>query len=199
MRGVIAVLCVVLISASAGFELVPRKISLPSSSQLPSQQSRRDILQDFLLLNTATTTATLLLHPLPVHAANKVKPAAAFEKLVQAQQELRQAQQQLAKNGDLDGLRNALSASEINNYETYSLAILGSKLLAEEDKKAIGTIRTYGAGADVMIMYGGLQAELGDENSIDDEPNYGEVKKYLARTIDSLSEVITICRNSGSF
>jgi hypothetical protein len=50
-----------------------------------------------------------------------------------------------------------------------------------------------------MIMYGGLQAELGDENSINDETNYREVKKYLAQTIDSLNKIITICHNSGLF
>jgi hypothetical protein len=58
-----------------------------------------------------------------------------------------------------------------------------------EDKKAIGTIRTYGVGADVAIMYGGLLQEL--------ENPGGEIDKYLLRTIQSLDEVIAICRNSG--
>lgn len=55
-------------------------------------------------------------------------------------------------------------------------------------------IGTYGAGADVMIMYGGLMSEI-DENN--DEPDLSSAQKYLTRTVDSLSEVISICRNGG--
>ena len=56
----------------------------------------------------------------------------------------------------------------------------------------IGTIRRYGVGADVIIMFGGLKAELEEE-----EINYGTVSKSLKRTIDSLDEVIAICKSNG--
>lgn len=45
-----------------------------------------------------------------------------------------------------------------------------------------------------MIMYGGLMSEI-DENN--DEPDLSSAKKYLTRTVDSLSEVISICRSGG--
>lgn len=39
-------------------------------------------------------------------------------------------------------------------------------------------------------------AEIDEEN---DEPDHATVQKYMTRTMDSLDEVITICRNSGGF
>ena len=35
-----------------------------------------------------------------------------------------------------------------------------NKQLDAESKIAIGTVRRYGAGADVIIMYGGLKGEI---------------------------------------
>lgn len=67
---------------------------------------------------------------------------------------------------------------------------------SDEDKKAIGTIRRYGSGADVIIMYGGLIAEIDEGN---EEPDAATVQKYMTRTMDSLDEVIAICKNSGGF
>jgi hypothetical protein len=72
-------------------------------------------------------------------------------------------------------------------------ALLTSKRLDNESKKEIGTIRRYGVGADVIIMYGGLRSELDDN----EYPNGSEVQKYLTRTLDSLQEVIVICQNNG--
>jgi hypothetical protein len=43
-------------------------------------------------------------------------------------------------------------------------------------------------------MYGGLVAELDEEN---DEPNLAEANKYATRALDSLEEVIAICRSNG--
>lgn len=80
----------------------------------------------------------------------------------------------------------------INNYEENANALLASKQLDAESKKAIGTIRRYGVGADVIIMYGGLKAELEEE-----EANYGTLSKSLQRAVDSLDEVIAICKSNG--
>ena len=67
-------------------------------------------------------------------------------------------------------------------------------LKRDEDKKEIGTIRRYGIGADVMIMYGGLTAEIDEAN---EEPDPAVAKKFLTRAIESLDEVISICQNNG--
>ncbi len=80
----------------------------------------------------------------------------------------------------------------INNYEENANALLASKQLDAESKKEIGTIRRYGVGADVIIMYGGVKAELEEE-----EANYGILNKSLQRTMDSLDEVIAICKSNG--
>ena len=62
----------------------------------------------------------------------------------------------------------------MNNYELYSTALLESKLLDAESKRSIGTIRTYGVGADVVIMYGGLKNEL-----MENPPDSSSVIKYI--------------------
>ncbi|CAB9501018.1 expressed unknown protein [Seminavis robusta] len=175
-----------------GFEVVPSPASRSNHNSKPSSRHRRD------LLLQSIQVVPLLGITLPAKAAApKVKPALAFETLSIAEQELRQAAKKYLPTSDYDGLRDFLATSELKNFETYSTAILSSKLLSEEDKKSIGTIRTYGVGADVQIMFGGLMAELDD--TMVDEPNRGDVVKYMTRTIDALSEVLTICRNSGSF
>jgi hypothetical protein len=43
-------------------------------------------------------------------------------------------------------------------------------------------------------MYGGLLTEIDESN---EEPDYATAQKYLTRTIESLEEVIAICRNGG--
>lgn len=48
-------------------------------------------------------------------------------------------------------------------------------------------------GADVIISYGGLRSELDTNES----PNFGTVSKTLQRTMDSLDEVIAICKSNG--
>jgi hypothetical protein len=126
--------------------------------------------------------------------AKGIKPDAAFESLVKAREELFTAANTYIPNGDYDGLRAYLAdeAMNINNYEKNAQILLESKRLDMESKKEIGTIRRYGVGADVIIMYGGLKAEIQEES-----PNYSKVKKYLKMTVDSLDEVIAICRSNG--
>jgi hypothetical protein len=95
-------------------------------------------------------------------------------------------------------LREYLSNEDsyLNNYDAYANALLTSKRLDAESKQAIGTIRRYGVGADVIIMYGGLKTELSEEN---EEPNSGEIEKYYIRALDSLEEVIAIVRSNPGF
>jgi hypothetical protein len=130
-------------------------------------------------------------------SSSKIKPQVAFEGLIKAREELQNAQNKYLSKRDYNGLREYLERAEnINNFERNALAILASKKLDDEDKKAIGTIRRYGSGADVIIMYGGLIAEIDEGN---EEPDAATVQKYMTRTMDSLDEVIAICKNSGGF
>jgi hypothetical protein len=126
--------------------------------------------------------------------AKGLKPDAAFAGLLKGREELVIAARTFVAKRDSEGLRSYLNdeAVNINSYELNAQALLESKRLDNESKKDIGTIRRYGVGADVIIMYGGLKAEANEEN-----PNYSEVQKYLKRTVDSLDEVITICESNG--
>ena len=114
---------------------------------------------------------------------------------VKAREELKVAGEYITKK-DTDGLRSYITndATNMNNYELNAQALLESKRLDAESKKDIGTIRRYGVGADVIIMYGGLKNELDEEN---ESPNYSEIAKYLRRTGDALDEVIAIVKSNG--
>ena len=129
-------------------------------------------------------------------AAGKIKPDDAFASLVKARKELQTVGETYLPKRDWEGLRTYLEqdAVNLNAYEANAGALLESKRLDAESKKDIGTIRRYGVGADVIIMYGGLKNEVDEEH---ENPNGSEIAKYLRRTADSLDEVIAICRSNG--
>lgn len=129
-----------------------------------------------------------------VSSAAKLRPDDAYASLVKARQELQVAGDLYVSKKDWEGLRTYLAeeAVNMNNYDVNAQALLESKRLDAESKKDIGTIRRYGVGADVIIMYGGLKNEVDEENE-----NPSGVGKYLKRTMDALDEVIAICKSNG--
>lgn len=88
-----------------------------------------------------------------------IKPEAAFAGLVKAREELDYAFANFLNKKDYDSMREyfADESLNMNKYEENASALLASKQLDSESKVAIGTIRRYGVGADVIIMYGGLK------------------------------------------
>jgi hypothetical protein len=153
--------------------------------------------------------------------ASSISPEEAYQRLLGAREELLTAAKENVSKRDVKGMKQLLVTNRnanVNRMDASMQVLLESKALDAESKKAIGTIRTYGVGADVMIMYGGLRGEFlppggiveevlgdGDDDDDDDDdddgdtlkPNWGEVQKYLFRTLDSLQEVIVICRSNG--
>ena len=169
-------------------------------------RSRRDVLLGTIVAATVVPLATW---SSSAAAAPKLRPDDAFASLVAARGELRYAADTYLPKSDWEGMREYLEsgAANMNNYENSAQALLESKRLDAESKRDIGTIRRYGVGADVIIMYGGLKNELSVRNDadVDDEGGDGggggtsgaEVGKYLRRTADSLEEVLAICRSNG--
>lgn len=125
-----------------------------------------------------------------------IKPEAAFAGLVKGREELDYAFANFLNKKDYDSMREyfADESLNMNKYEENASALLASKQLDSESKVAIGTIRRYGVGADVIIMYGGLKGEIDEEN---ESPNFSTVSKMMKQTMDSLDEVIAICRSNG--
>ncbi|GFH55858.1 hypothetical protein CTEN210_12334 [Chaetoceros tenuissimus] len=146
--------------------------------------NRRQVLQSVSVLPLLITQSAY---------AKTIKPNEAFQNLITARNELKEAKYLIASQ-DIEGLKEYLSDAslKINNYEENAGALLASKNLDAESKKAIGTIRTYGVGADVVIMYGGLKGELDEEN-----PNMNNLFKSAERAWESLNEVIAICKSNG--
>ena len=164
-------------------------------SSKTDQSSRRDILV------TSVASIASIASALPIYppsAMAKLDPDQAYLNLRAAREELVVAGRKYFPKEDMDGLRAYLEneAVNMNNYETNAQTLLESKRLDAESKKEIGTIRRYGVGADVVIMYGGLKSEISEEN---DPINFREAEKYYVRTLDSLEEVISIVRSNKGF
>jgi hypothetical protein len=169
---------------------------------------RRDLLLG-TVISAVLPSATWSLSAPSASAAPKLRPDDAFASLVAARGELRYAADTFLPKGDWEGMREYLESGAVNmnNYENSAQALLESKRLDAESKRDIGTIRRYRVGADVIIMYGGLKNELSvrDDAGGDDDGGDGEgggtsgveVGKYLRRTMESLEEVLAICRGNG--
>lgn len=153
-------------------------------------RSRRDLILGTIVLPPLWTINA------DISSAAKLRPDDAYANLVKAREELNVAGEKFVSKRDWEGLRTYLSdeAVNMNNYESNAQALLESKRLDAESKKDIGTIRRYGVGADVIIMYGGLKNEIDEGN---ESTSASEVAKYLRRTSDSLDEVLAICRSNG--
>ena len=148
-----------------------------------------------LLLTTIALPSFWASHASASFAA-KLRPDDAYASLVKARQELQIASDTYLPKKDWEGLRTYLTedAVNMNNYDVSAQALLESKRLDAESKKDIGTIRRYGVGADVIIMYGGLKNEVDEEN---ESTSYAAVGKYLRGASQSLDEVLAICRSNG--
>jgi hypothetical protein len=159
------------------------------------------LIQTIFIAAAGGMTTTITSPPVVSNAATprtNIDPETAYNNLRKAREELVFAGRTYFPKRDWVGLREYLSNEDsyLNNYDAYANALLTSKRLDAESKQAIGTIRRYGVGADVIIMYGGLKAELSEEN---EEPNSGEIEKYYIRALDSLEEVIAIVRSNPGF
>lgn len=180
--------------------MVPKQIESPVLSldaastvfRSNSPTTRRAAFAKASIPVVSAWAAIMTTSPNSADAASKIPPDTAYQNLLKARDELVVAAKKYLPTKDYEGLHDYLEdeAANINNFEANAQALLTSNRLDNESKKAIGTIRTYGVGADVLIMYGGLRA------AIDDNDSTG-VPKYLTRTLDSLQEVIVICRNNG--
>lgn len=184
-------------AVSAGFVGQPfaiAKSALHAREEEASHAVVDDSRRRALTIITTTLPSIWASHAATSFAA-KLRPDDAYASLVKAQKELQQAGTYLPKR-DWDGLRTYLAedAVNMNLYEANAQSLLESKRLDAESKKDIGTIRRYGIGADVIIMYGGLKNEVDEEN---ENPSGAEVGKYLRNTENALDEIIAICKSNG--
>lgn len=174
---------------------LPRRIldttSLKAHDGLNKVMDRRSTLKDMTSLLFLWSQGRRVVE---AKVSSNIKPDVAFTSIVKAREELQAVSNKYLKTKNYDGLKNFLSDPmlNINNFEDNANALLASKELDAESKKEIGTIRRYGVGADVIIMYGGLKTELEE-----DDMNSSNVSKLLQRAMDSLDEVIAICRSNG--
>ena len=95
----------------------------------------------------------------------------------------------LLKAGDFAAVKSLLSTAPVSTFEQNALVLVQSKALGPDDVKAIGTIKRYGAGADAIIMLGGLGAAAGKKDA-------GEAASYAEKAKASFDEIIAICKGA---
>ena len=99
------------------------------------------------------------------------------------------AADKLVSAGDWKALKSLMDSAPVSSFEENALVLVQSKALSPDDVKAIGTIKRYGVGADVIIMLGGLSAAAGNADA-------GNAKSYLAKAKASLDEILVICKGN---
>jgi len=90
---------------------------------------------------------------------------------------------------DFAALRSLLDSAPLSTFEANALVLVQSKALDPQDVKAIGTIKRYGVGADVIIMLGGLGAAAQNSDA-------SEALSYLSKAKASLDEILVICKGN---
>ena len=125
--------------------------------------------------------------PLPIDRAAAISIGkAAFAEIVMARKILDQLSASVGK-GDFSAVSASLASAPFSTMEANLLVLVQSPLLGPEEKKAIGTIKRYGVGADVLIMLGGL-------NSARDGAS---IKSYLSKASEAIDEVLLVCKSGG--
>ncbi len=190
-------------SASTNNRLSTESVVTPGTNDgeaagTDSLKSRRSMLMTTFAAAAAATIFPGICNAASTAPKSNVDPETAYLNLRKAREELVFAGKTYFPKQNWEGLREFLGNEDacINNYDAYANALLTSKRLDAESKQAIGTIRRYGVGADVIIMYGGLKAELSDDL---ETFNSAEISKYYVKTLDSLEEVIAIVRSNPGF
>lgn len=87
----------------------------------------------------------------------------------------------LLKASDFKGAASALGAPPYSSFKETLLVLVQG--LGPAEKKAIGTDRTYGLGADASIMLGGLAAEVGKGDA-------AAARGFVERAGSTLDEII---------
>jgi len=83
-----------------------------------------------------------------------------------------------------------LGKPPFSSFRENSLTLVQSPVLGPEDKKAIGTEKRFGLGADVIIMLGGLTDAVTSSDA-------SGARSFIQKAKASLDEIIVICKSNG--
>ncbi|KAL1520201.1 hypothetical protein AB1Y20_023671 [Prymnesium parvum] len=95
----------------------------------------------------------------------------------------------LVQTSDFASLLEALMSPPLSTFERSALTLVQSRVLDPEDVKAIGTIKRFGVGADVIIMLNGLQDAAKSADRVG-------ARSFLGKAKASLDEIIVICQGN---
>jgi len=91
------------------------------------------------------------------------------------------------RKADYKGAAGLLGEPPFVNLEQNLLTVVASPTLGPDEKKAIGTIKRYGVGADALIMVGGLEAAVNKENG-------SGAADYSSKAKAALNEIELLCK-----
>ena len=124
-------------------------------SPLFAETTRRDVLETSAVAAATSIFGLLCNNPRAAYAKGiKISPDEAFKRLLGARDELIDASKEVGKK-DKGRFKSFVSDPDlnVNRMDTSMQALLESKALDAESKKAIGTIRTYGTTYRCLVSF----------------------------------------------
>ena len=118
-------------------------------------ETRRDVLETSAVAAATSIFGLLCNNPRAAYAKGiKISPDEAFKRLLGARDELIDASKEVGKK-DKGRFKSFVSDPDlnVNRMDTSMQALLESKALDAESKKAIGTIRTYGTTYRCLLYH----------------------------------------------
>lgn len=127
--------------------------------------------------------------PPPPMKTDAAAGKAAYQTLLDARSQLKSLSEMVGK-GDFAGASKAMDSAPYDDLENTLLVLVRSPVLGPDEKKAIGTIKRYGVGADVIIMLGGLNSAIKSGSG-------GDARTYITKAKEALDEVVVIGKSCG--
>ncbi len=111
---------------------------------------------------------------------------AAYENVVELRAGLNKVDKLCARS-DLASVGTLLSEPPFSSLGESLAALVQAPELGPDEKKAIGTVKTYGLGADALIMVGGLTDAVreGDANA---------ARGFVQKAAATLDEIVINCK-----
>ena len=126
----------------------------------------------------------------PVVRGRVARDAAAAYASVTAVRDALKPLDKLVARGDFAKASAALSAAPFDGVEGALGELVQCDALSPEQKKRISTIKTYGVGADVLIMLGGVAEALRAGNG-------GGARDYIVKARAALDEVAALAESAS--
>ena len=127
--------------------------------------------------------------PIASKPPNEAEATVAYGEIVAARAAL-DTLDKMVGGADWASAASLLGKQPLATFEENALTLVKSSAIAPADKKQIGTVKTYGLAADVIIMLGATRSSVDSLNSREARANSKKAK-------NALDEIIAVGKSNG--